>query len=104
MRSSFVTGFGESRPQNHYRDVVPCTELEHRRNRHTAGESAAFLEAGRVLQFASGVSGDEGKVRRWLGRPNRALADETPLQLLPTSTGRGLLRDVLGRIHYGVFA
>lgn len=66
--------------------------------------SANFLEAARVLTFASEVFGDDEKVKRWMRRPNRALGGESPLGLLATSTGRGLVRDVVGRIAHGVYA
>ena len=69
-----------------------------------AADSANMLEIARVLTFASEVFGDEEKVKRWIRRPNAALASETPLELLATSTGRGLVRDVVGRIAHGVFA
>ena len=70
----------------------------------SASASANFLEAARVLTFASEVFGDDEKVKRWMRRTNRALGGESPLGLLATSTGRGLVRDVVGRIAHGVYA
>ena len=68
------------------------------------GDSANFLEIARVLAFVSSVFGEPEKAVRWLRRPNRALNGEVPLDLLATSTGRGMVRDVVGRIAHGVFA
>lgn len=110
------------RPQ-HLQELQDCYELSDQHllellslNRRTlqrrrgdneplsASTSANFLEAARVLTFASEVFGDDEKVKRWMHRPNRVLGNESPLSLLATSTGRGLVRDVLGRIAHGVYA
>ncbi len=93
-------------------DVLSLLSLNRRtlQRRRSNGEplgpadSANLLEVARVFAFASEVFGDDEKVKRWTRRPNAALGDETPLQLLSTSTGRGLVRDVIGRFAHGVFA
>lgn len=38
----------------------------------------------------------------WLRTPIRELANQTPIQLLDTVTGFGLVDDVLGRLDYGL--
>lgn len=38
----------------------------------------------------------------WLSTPIRELANQTPIQLLDTVTGFGLVDDVLGRLDYGL--
>jgi putative toxin-antitoxin system antitoxin component (TIGR02293 family) len=40
----------------------------------------------------------------WLRYPLRELKDQTPLQLLTTISGFGLVDDVLTRIEYGVYS
>jgi putative toxin-antitoxin system antitoxin component (TIGR02293 family) len=47
---------------------------------------------------------DSEKAARWLKTANFALGDQTPLSLLDTSEGIGLVADTLTRIEYGVFA
>ncbi|WP_221389645.1 antitoxin Xre/MbcA/ParS toxin-binding domain-containing protein [Dyadobacter sp. NIV53] len=47
----------------------------------------------------------EGKdtiVRNWLKTPLYELNDQTPLQMMDTITGFGLVDDVLGRLDYGL--
>jgi putative toxin-antitoxin system antitoxin component (TIGR02293 family) len=47
----------------------------------------------------------EGKaniVRHWLRTPISELDDQSPLQLMDTITGFGLVDDVLGRLDYGL--
>lgn len=41
-------------------------------------------------------------VLQWLKTPIRELANQTPLQLLDTVTGFGLVDDVLGRLDHGI--
>lgn len=46
--------------------------------------------------------GKENIVRNWLKTPLNELDDQTPLQLMDTITGFGLVDDVLGRLDYGL--
>ena len=46
--------------------------------------------------------GKETIVRNWLKTPLNELNDQTPLQLMDTITGFGLVDDVLGRLDYGL--
>jgi putative toxin-antitoxin system antitoxin component (TIGR02293 family) len=70
----------------------------------------ASIESDRLVRFARdaahavAVFGDEGTAADWLRRPNRALAGETPLQLLDTEVGTRQVDDVLSRIEYGIVA
>ena len=46
--------------------------------------------------------GKENVVRHWLRTPVTALNDQSPLQMMDTVTGFGLVNDVLGRLDYGL--
>ncbi|KQS32596.1 hypothetical protein ASG33_00285 [Dyadobacter sp. Leaf189] len=46
--------------------------------------------------------GKAGTVRNWLRTPLSELDDQSPLQLMDTITGFGLVDDVLGRLDYGL--
>jgi len=46
--------------------------------------------------------GKETVVRHWLKTPLNELNDQTPLQLMDTITGFGMVEDVLGRLDYGL--
>ncbi len=46
--------------------------------------------------------GRKSTVLQWLKTPIRELANQTPLQLMDTVTGFGLVDDVLGRLDYGI--
>ncbi len=69
-----------------------------------AHESAAFVAAARCLAYAVEVFGSREKVTRWLRQPNGSLKGETPLELLGSATGLGLVRATLTRIEYGVYS
>lgn len=46
--------------------------------------------------------GDADAAVSWLKRPNRALEDLAPLELLETETGAVLVENLIGRLEYGV--
>ncbi|OJV19005.1 MAG: hypothetical protein BGO21_01910 [Dyadobacter sp. 50-39] len=46
--------------------------------------------------------GKENVVRHWLRTPIAELNDQTPLQMMDTVTGFGLVDNVLGRLDYGL--
>jgi putative toxin-antitoxin system antitoxin component (TIGR02293 family) len=48
--------------------------------------------------------GDSKEFCAWLQSPCVALGNRTPLNLLASAIGLGLVEDVLGRIEYGVFS
>lgn len=64
-------------------------------------ESDRIARIARVSQRAIDSLGDENRAREWLKRPNRALQDAAPLDLLSTDAGSERVTDELGRIEYG---
>ena len=57
-----------------------------------------------VLARAIEVFGNSEKATRWMERPNRALSQKTPVQMLSTPAGRKEVEELLGRIEYGVYS
>ena len=70
----------------------------------TADESDRAVRLARIVSFATEMIGDLQKAARWLQTPNRALEGHRPFDLLDTDTGVEAVRDVLGRIAYGVYS
>ncbi len=70
----------------------------------TADESDRAVRLARIVSFATEMIGDPGKAARWLQTPNRALEGHRPFDLLDTDTGVEAVRDLLGRIAYGVYS
>ncbi|HWQ54743.1 MAG TPA: antitoxin Xre/MbcA/ParS toxin-binding domain-containing protein [Bryobacteraceae bacterium] len=67
-------------------------------------ESDRLLRLARVAAMAVQVLGNEQKASEWLKRPNRALANATPLSELDTDPGARAVEQLLGRIEHGVFS
>lgn len=67
-------------------------------------ESNKVYRLASIVVAAEEAFGSEDKSRAWLNRPNRALGGVTPLQMLDTDIGTGQVRQVLGRIRYGVYS
>lgn len=69
-----------------------------------AATSERLLLLARLATYGAEVFQDKDKFNRWLRRPLRVLANESPLDLLDSPTGVQLIEDILGRIEYGVFS
>ena len=64
-------------------------------------ESDRIYRLARITALAKRYIGDDERARRWLKRPNRALAGRAPLDLINTEPGARAVENVLGRIAYG---
>ena len=69
-----------------------------------ADESDRLLRLARVAAVAEDVLGTREHAGRWLQKPNRALGDVTPLDLLDTDLGAEEIVSILGRIEHGVYS
>jgi putative toxin-antitoxin system antitoxin component (TIGR02293 family) len=69
-----------------------------------AVESERVVRLAEVAARAADVFGSDESARTWLDEPNRALGGAKPLAMLDTDMGAEAVRDVLGRIEYGVFS
>jgi len=85
--------------------VIQINERTAQRRRErgalSAEESDRIARIARVSQRAIDSLGGESRAREWLKRPNRALQDAAPLDLLSTDAGTELVTDELGRVEYG---
>lgn len=66
-----------------------------------ADESDRVLRLARIGAQASATLGNEEKAARWLHRPNRALGNRTPLELLDNDIGTRQVEEILGRMEHG---
>lgn len=67
-------------------------------------ESDRIAMVERVVAFAEDAFGDKNKAYIWLRKPNRALENQTPLDLLHSEAGTRLVEALLGRIQHGVYS
>ena len=85
--------------------VIPRRTLAHRRKRRqplSVEESDRLARVARAIALAEETMQDAAKAHAWLRRPNRALGNERPLDLLATEGGARLVEQTLGRIAHGV--
>lgn len=66
-----------------------------------ADESDRLLRLARVSAQAATTLGSEEKAVQWLRRPNRALGNRAPLDLIDSDIGTRQVEEVLGRIEHG---
>ena len=66
-----------------------------------ADESDRLLRLARVGAQAAATLGSEEKAIQWLRRPNRALGNRAPLDLIDSDIGTRQVEEVLGRIEHG---
>ncbi|WP_247236552.1 antitoxin Xre/MbcA/ParS toxin-binding domain-containing protein [Telluribacter sp. SYSU D00476] len=64
--------------------------------------SERILLLHRLAEHGREVFEDDGKFNRWLRRPLQVLGGNSPLDLLDTSTGMGMVDTLLGRLEYGI--
>jgi len=87
--------------------VVPKRTLARRRAANeplTVEETDKALRLERIATHAERVFGDPDKAYRWLRKPKRALAGETPVAFLASEHGARTVEEMLFRIEYGMFA
>jgi len=66
-----------------------------------ADESDRLLRFARISAQAADTLGSEEKAAQWLRRSNRALGNQTPLEILDSDIGTKQVEEVLGRIAHG---
>ena len=66
-----------------------------------ADESDRLLRLARIGAQAAATLGSQEKAAQWLRKPNRALGNEAPLDLIDSDIGTRQVEEVLGRIEHG---
>jgi len=72
-----------------------------KQKRLQADESDRLLRLARISAQAAVTLGSEEKAAQWLRRPNRALGNQAPLDLMDGDIGVRQVEEVLGRIEHG---
>lgn len=86
--------------------AVPNRTLARRKveGRFRPEESDRLVRFGRIVALAEETLGESSKAANWLRRPNRALANETPLRQLDTDVGAQQVEGLLLRIAHGIYS
>lgn len=69
-----------------------------------ASVSDAIVSLADIYSHGYEVFGDKERFNDWMFRPLQALNGETPFSLLDNQFGREEVRDLIGRIEYGVYS
>lgn len=104
--NSFITQSGLTRKQVSKLIYVSDRNLERYTPDKTIGinSSEKLIELTLLFQKGIDVFDEKEKLIVWLHRPNRALENCKPLDLIVTSIGINLVVDELFKIEYGVFS
>ena len=66
-------------------------------------ETDRAIRIGSVTVEAERVFGNAAKARRWMRKPNPALAGQRPIVLLQTAAGTLAIEELLGQIDHGMY-
>jgi len=73
-------------------------------DRFGAAISEKIVSLADIYSYGYQVFEDEERFNEWVFRPNKALGNQLPYDLLDNVYGREEVRNVIGRIDYGVFS
>jgi putative toxin-antitoxin system antitoxin component (TIGR02293 family) len=63
-----------------------------------------MLDIADIYSYGYTVFEDENKFREWIFEPNQALGGKMPYDILDNQFGRQEVRNLIGRIEYGVYS
>ncbi len=103
---ALISKFGLARDEAATALHLPHRTIARRKKeqRLQADESDRVLRLAQVSALAVATLGNEEKAALWLRRPNRALGNQPPLQLLDNNIGTRQVEEVLGRIAHGTIS
>lgn len=66
--------------------------------------SEKIMDIADLYAFGFEVFEDENAFRHWMNTSNRALNNQKPIELIDNQFGREEVRNIIGRISYGVYS
>ena len=66
--------------------------------------SEKILSLADIYSYGYEVFEDEKRFNHWMLRPNKALGGQSPYDLLDTQFGREEVKNLVGRIDYGIYS
>ena len=66
--------------------------------------SDKILGLASIYSYGYEVFEDRDRFNRWIFRPNQALAGQAPFDILQSTFGREEVKNLIGRIDYGVYS
>jgi putative toxin-antitoxin system antitoxin component (TIGR02293 family) len=72
--------------------------------RLSAEQSGFLYEFSRIYVRGLDIFGDKETFEKWLQRPQMALGEQGPLNLLDTTEGSRVVNDLLSQVEYGFYS
>lgn len=69
-----------------------------------AGLSERIIGLADLYSYGFEVFEDEDRFNQWMARPNKALGGEVPYNIIDNQFGREEVKNIIGRIAYGVYS
>jgi putative toxin-antitoxin system antitoxin component (TIGR02293 family) len=66
--------------------------------------SERIIDLANIYSYGYEVFEEEARFNQWMFRPNRALGGQAPYDLVDNQFGREEVRDIIGRLDYGVYS
>jgi putative toxin-antitoxin system antitoxin component (TIGR02293 family) len=66
--------------------------------------SERLVKLGEIIALGREALGDDDALKQWLVRPLRPLGGKAPVDLMKNMYGLELVKQLLGRIQYGVYS
>jgi putative toxin-antitoxin system antitoxin component (TIGR02293 family) len=66
--------------------------------------SEKIVGLAEIYSYGYEVFEDKEKFNSWISRPNKALGGQAPFELLDSQFGREEVKNIIGRIEYGVYS
>jgi putative toxin-antitoxin system antitoxin component (TIGR02293 family) len=66
--------------------------------------SEKIVGLAEIYSYGFEVFEDEHRFNDWILKPNRALNGKTPFELLDSQYGREEVKNIIGRIEYGIYS
>lgn len=85
--------------------VTRATLINKKKNeKFNAGLSEKILGMADLYSYGFEVFEDEDRFTQWMSKPNKALGGEAPYDLIDNQFGREEVKNLIGRIDYGVYS
>ncbi|MEO5649748.1 MAG: antitoxin Xre/MbcA/ParS toxin-binding domain-containing protein [Ginsengibacter sp.] len=69
-----------------------------------AGLSEKIVGLADLYSYGFEIFEDEDRFNRWMAKPNKALGGQVPYDLIDNQFGREEVKNLIGRIAYGVYS
>lgn len=85
--------------------VTRATLINKKKNeKFNAGLSEKILGMADLYSYGFEVFEDEDRFNQWMSKPNKALGGQAPYDLIDNQFGREEVKNLIGRIDYGVYS